>query len=280
MALTDKFVTADGLRTRYIEEGEGPPVLLLHGAAVGSSADVWIGTIPKLARDGRRVIAYDHPGYGYTDNPSDASAGYRRDFIVNLMDALGLEKAALLGHSASGGLCIDTALRRPDRISAVLVLGTGSLLPPLPGESAPPPVGDEPPRHEPTVEDVRAVLDEQLFHHELITPELLERRLRVAVGKNYQASLERRASPRSAGQGVPLWERLDDVAVPLTFIYGRQDRPDTGQRVEGARQRYPRFEYHVIDDCKHLVQFDAEAELVAIASRFLPSQTHAAAPAH
>ena len=88
MAFTDKFVTADGLRARYIEEGDGPPVLLLHGAALGSSADVWERTIPQLARDGRRVIAYDHPGFGLTDNPSDASAGYRRDFIGKFMDGL------------------------------------------------------------------------------------------------------------------------------------------------------------------------------------------------
>jgi pimeloyl-ACP methyl ester carboxylesterase len=279
MALTDKFVTADGLRTRYIEEGDGPPALLMHGGATGSSADVWQRTLPQLAHDGRRVIAYDHPGYGYTDNPTDHSTGYRRDFILKFMDALGIDKASLIAHSGSGGPSVEIALRDPERLSALLVLGTGSLLPPLPGESGPPPAGDEPPKNEPTTADVRAVLEEQLFHHDLITPELLDLRLRVAVGKNYQASLDRRNTPRATGQGAPLWQRLDEVQVPMIFIYGREDRADTPARVEGAQRRYPRFEYHLIDNARHLVQLDAEVEFVAIASRFLPSQARASAQA-
>ena len=278
--LTDKFVTADGLRARYIEEGDGPAALLLHGGATGSSADVWQRTLPQLARDGRLVIAYDHPGYGYTDNPPDHSTGFRRDFILKFMDALQLDRAALVAHSGSGGPSVELALRNPDRIAALLILGTGSLLPALPGESGPPPPGDEPPKQEPTVDDVRDVLEEQLYHHELITPELLELRLKVAGGKNYQASLARRSAGRPAGgSGAPLWQRLDEITVPVMLIYGRDDRPDTAQRVEAARQRYPRLDYHLIDHCKHLIQLDAEAEFVALASRFLPSRTRESAPA-
>jgi pimeloyl-ACP methyl ester carboxylesterase len=279
MALVDKFITVDGLRTRYIEEGEGPAVLLLHGGATGSSADVWDRTLPQLARDGRRVIAYDHPGYGYTDNPRDHSTGYRRDFIVKLMDALGHPTAALVGHSGSGGPSLETALGHPDRISALLILGTRSLLPPLPGESAPPGGEEPPPPHEPTIDDVRHVLEEQLFHHELITPELLDKRLRVAVGKNYQAALARRGAPRPAGSGKPLWQRLDEVQVPLVGIYGRDDGGDPAARVDIVRQRYPDLEYHVFDGCRHLIQIDCEAQFVEVARRFLPSQARASLPA-
>lgn len=279
MVFTDRYVTVDGLRTRYIDDGEGPVTLLLHGAALGSSADVWERTLPQLARDGRRIIAYDHPGFGFTDNPPDASAGYRRDFIVKFMDAMGLDKAAIVGHSASGGQAFDAALRTPERISALLVLGTRSLLPPLPGEAAPPGGAEETPDHEPTVDDVREVLEEQLYHHELITPELLERRLRVAGGKNHLASLDRRRAPRPAGsQGTPLWQRIGEARVPLLFIYGRDDGGDPAARVAAAKQRHPTLEFHVVDDCKHLVQLDAEAEFVALASRFLPSQARASIP--
>ena len=65
----DKFVTVDGLRTRYIEEGEGSPVLLLHGASLGSSADVFIRNLGPLARAGLRVIAFDQPGFGLPMSP-------------------------------------------------------------------------------------------------------------------------------------------------------------------------------------------------------------------
>jgi pimeloyl-ACP methyl ester carboxylesterase len=278
--LSDKFVTVDGLRARYIEDGDGPAVLLMHGGATGSSADVWQGTVPQLARDGRRVIAYDHPGYGLTDNPSDHSVGYRRQFILKLMDALELDRAALLAHSGSGGPSVEIALANPERLSALLVLGTGSLLPALPGESGPPPAGDVPPKQEPTVDDVREVLEEQLYHHELITPELLELRLKVAGGKNYQAALARRSLGRgSAGVSKPLWQRLDEVSVPFMLIYGADDRPDTRQRVEHARELYPRLQYHLIEHCKHLIQLDAADEFVALASGFLPSRARQSAPA-
>ena len=282
MALDDRFVRVDGLNTRYFEDGAGPAVLLLHGAAFGSSADVWRRTLPRLARAGVRAIAYDHPGFGLTDNPSDATAAYRRDFIPSFMDALGLEQAAIVGHSASGGQAMDLALRHPERVSRLMVLGTRSLLPPLPdaeGEASGP--GDPEPTSEPTLEDARALLEEQLFNHHLITPEVLELRLRLAVGKNHEASQQRRQAGRG-GQGrpaTPPWQRLAEVRVPLLFLYGANDGGDPPRRIARARELYPTLEFHIADGCKHLVQWDAEEEFVALATRFLASGAPATAQA-
>ena len=124
------------------------------------------------------------------------------------------------------------------------------------------------------------MLEEQLFHHELITQELLDKRLRVAVGKNYQAALARRNVPRPASQGssTPLWQRLDELKVPMTAIYGRDDGGDPAARVDIVRQRYPGLEYHVFDGCKHLIQIDCEAQFVEVARRFLPSQARESVP--
>src|SRR6266699_2439594 len=111
----DKFVTADGLRLRYIEAGVGPPVLLLHGASLGSSADVFIRNLAPLAGAGFRAIAYDQPGFGLSDVPSDHSPTYRRDSIPAFMDALGLKQAALVGHSQAGNPAVQLALKEPGR---------------------------------------------------------------------------------------------------------------------------------------------------------------------
>ena len=62
-----------------------------------------------------------------------------------------------LRSTGSGGPSLETALRHPERISALLILGTRSLLPPLPGESAPPGGEEPPPPHEPTIDDVRHI---------------------------------------------------------------------------------------------------------------------------
>src|SRR5689334_15887863 len=194
----DKFVTVAGLRTRYIEEGQGPAVILLHGASLGSAADVWLRNIGPLADFGLRVIAYDQPGFGLSDDPPDWGIGFRTDFILKFMDALGIDRAALVGHSQAGNMAAELALRHPDRISRIVVLGTGSLLPPLPeGESAKkagPAEGEEGGDKEPTAAEVRELMAKNTFHQNLVTDEEVALRLRMSIGKNHKAFLARNAA--------------------------------------------------------------------------------------
>ena len=95
----DKQVELDGLDIRYFEEGAGIPAILIHGAGLGSSAEVWLRNMGALASAGIRAIAFDQPGYGESDNPADYSLAYRRDTVLRLMDALGIDRAALVGQS-------------------------------------------------------------------------------------------------------------------------------------------------------------------------------------
>src|SRR5258705_8459451 len=160
----DKYVTVDGLKVRYIEEGEGPAVLLLHGASLGSSADVFIRNLTALARGGFRAIAFDQPGFGLSDVGSDLSPAYRRDSIPKFMDALGLKKAALVGHSQAGNPAVQLALKEPERYSHIIVLGTGSLLPPLDGAgdsegAAQQRLERRMASEEPTIDDTRKLLE-------------------------------------------------------------------------------------------------------------------------
>src|SRR5258705_8404796 len=127
----DRFVTVDGLNTRYMEEGSGVPAIMLHGSSLGSSADVFRRNLRALGSEGIRAIAFDLPGFGKTDPSEDLGGGYRKAFILKVMDKLGLNKAALIGHSSSGNPVVSIALENPDRVSHVAILGTGSLLPPL-----------------------------------------------------------------------------------------------------------------------------------------------------
>jgi pimeloyl-ACP methyl ester carboxylesterase len=73
MAYENKFVQVDGLKTRYIEAGSGPAVICLRGASLDSSADVFERNRGSLSAAGLRVIAFDQPGFGLTDNPDDFS---------------------------------------------------------------------------------------------------------------------------------------------------------------------------------------------------------------
>ncbi len=82
------FSLVDKLRIRYLEQGTGPAVILVHGASLGSSADVWEGTLGSLAEGGYRGLAYDQPGFGHSDNPTDYTVSYRAAFILKFMDVL------------------------------------------------------------------------------------------------------------------------------------------------------------------------------------------------
>jgi len=271
--MTEKFVEVDGLKTRYLEEGSGPAVLLLHGASLGSSADVWERNLAPLARHGLRALAFDHPGFGLTDNAQDYSVAYRRSFILKFMDALGVKKASLVGHSQAGGMAIGLAFDHTDRIAKVVVLATGSLLPPLPGgDKGGAGEGEEGGTNEPTLADSRKLLEQNLFNQSLITAEVLEKRQRMSVGKNFQAFLERAKAPRSGGkEAVPIWERLHRLPVPLLMLYGKQDRGSAAARAAALKERFPALNLHLLDNAKHLAQWDAAEEFEKLTAKFLTS---------
>jgi pimeloyl-ACP methyl ester carboxylesterase len=266
----ERFVVVDGLRIRYLERGAGPAALLLHGASLGSSADVWTRNLDALAAHGLRVIAFDQPGFGLSDEPPDPSVGFRTRFVPAFMDALGLARAHVVGHSQSGRIAVSLALSQPGRVARAVVVATGSLLPPLPG-AASEAEGDEGSASEPALEDTRAALEATVFHRELVTPEAVAARHRMSTGRNFRAFLARREARGSEKKkdGVPLWQRLDEVGVPLRLIYGRDDRGDCARRAQLAKERWPRLDLHLIDHCKHLVHWDAPERFAELTGRFL-----------
>src|SRR6185436_16226264 len=88
----DKYVTVDGLKLRYIEEGKGHPVLFLHGASLGSSADVFLRNLGPFADAGFRAMAFDIPGFGLSEIPEKQTMKQQHDSIPKFIDAMGLGK--------------------------------------------------------------------------------------------------------------------------------------------------------------------------------------------
>ena len=263
----DKFVEIDGLPIRYIERGTGAPVLLLHGASLGSSADVFQRNLPALAAGGHRVIAFDSPGFGRSGVPADASNAYRAKAITSFMDALGLARVGVVAHSQAGGPAVQIALDQPERVSHVVVLGTGTLLPPADDSMKEPGVARQQPAEpkaadmrEPTIADTRQLLEWNLFHPELVTEEELRHRHALSVGRNFAAHVARteyaeRHPPKAPAKA--LWERLVDVRQPLRLLFGRQDRSWAYKRAMKLKALYPGLDLIILEDCKHMVPWDA-----------------------
>jgi pimeloyl-ACP methyl ester carboxylesterase len=121
-----KFITINGIDVHYKEQGSGEKTyILLHG--FGASLFSWREVMPELAKNGR-VIAFDRPAFGLTsrqltwqgESPYGPEAQVY--LTIDLMDALGVEKAYLVGHSAGGVIALDTALQFPNRVNGLVLV--------------------------------------------------------------------------------------------------------------------------------------------------------------
>ncbi len=133
-SVMERTLEANGLSFNVAEAGEGPPVLLLHGFP--DSWRLWRHQIPALAEAGHRVIAPDLRGFGRTDRPARVEDYGLRALVadvVGLLDVLGVERAAVVGHDWGASLSWAVARAVPDRVTRLVVVSVGH---PLAGAAA------------------------------------------------------------------------------------------------------------------------------------------------
>jgi pimeloyl-ACP methyl ester carboxylesterase len=255
-------VAVDDVATRVLEEGSGLAALLLHGGAVGCSAEDWIGLLTPVAAAGFRAIAIDQPGFGACDDPPEVSVAYRARYISGALDALEIERALWVGHSQAGRYVVGTALDAPERMLAGVVLCTGSMLPPLGAHAG---GGVPPPAREPGPAETRAYLETVVYDRRLVTDALVAQYQRFSHGRTF-ACAQRRAAEREPPEPRPAWERLGELRAPVTFVYGAEDGGQVRERILLARERYPQIPFHLIERCGHFAQWDQPATVVSFIS--------------
>jgi len=119
-----------GVLTRVLEAGDeaGTPMILVHGLT--SRADRWRSNIDMLAAAGYHVFAPDLPGHGFADKGKENhSVPAYRDFILNFLDAIGVDRAVLIGTSLGGHIVGAVTCRRPERAVATVMIGSLGLHP-------------------------------------------------------------------------------------------------------------------------------------------------------
>jgi pimeloyl-ACP methyl ester carboxylesterase len=116
-----RMILTRSARLSTLEAGTGPPVLAIHG--LGATKGSFLPTVAALA-DRFRVIAFDLPGFGDSDKPIGApyNAGFFADAVINLMDALDLDSANLIGNSLGGRIALEVGLRDPARVDRLALL--------------------------------------------------------------------------------------------------------------------------------------------------------------
>jgi pimeloyl-ACP methyl ester carboxylesterase len=127
-----RFFAADGQRLHYVDEGDGRPVVLLHGNPAWSY--LYRRFIPALTQAGHRAIAVDLLGFGRSDKPADPGAyAIERHVqrLAGLLDSLDLVDACLVVHDWGGPIGLQWAVANTDRVDSLMILNT--FAPTLPG---------------------------------------------------------------------------------------------------------------------------------------------------
>jgi pimeloyl-ACP methyl ester carboxylesterase len=110
-----------GGRLLVVDEGSGPPIVLLHAAVADLRS--WDALVPLLVAAGYRVVRFDARNFGGSTG-DDVPFTYHAD-VLAVLDALHLERAALVGNSRGGMTALDTTIESPERVVAVVGVGAG-----------------------------------------------------------------------------------------------------------------------------------------------------------
>jgi pimeloyl-ACP methyl ester carboxylesterase len=118
-----QFVDVDGVRLHYVDRGEGPLVVLLHGNGV-TSQDFEASGVTGLAAANHRVIAFDRPGFGYSQRPRSRAwtPAAQADLLARALAQLAVGPAIIVGHSWGTLVALAMALRNPEAVSGLVLL--------------------------------------------------------------------------------------------------------------------------------------------------------------
>lgn len=222
------FLAIDGLQVHVRDEGprdDAAPIVLLHGTS--ASLHTWDGWTQQLARE-RRVVRVDLPGFGLTGPRPDADyhvASYV-EFVTALLDTLDIEHCVLAGNSFGGWIAWETALARPTRVRALVLVDAAG----YPLESQSVPIGFRIARTPLLGGLMRSVLPRRVIESSLrntygdpsrVTPALVDRYYELTLRQGNRAALAQRfAAGRSAAEPG----RIRDLQLPTLILWGGKDR--------------------------------------------------------
>lgn len=260
-------IDAGGISTNYHDVGRGPVVVLLHGSGPGVSAWAnWRPVLPLLS-DRFRVVAPDIVGFGYTDRPEGFDyrlpswIGHLRAFL----DALGIERAHVIGNSFGGALALRLAAETSYVDRLVLMGSVGLHFDITPGLDA---VWG----YEPSFVNMRALLDTFAFDPSLASDELARLRYEASIRPGVQESY-------AAMFPAPRQQWVDALALPesqissLTnealVVHGREDRVIPVASSVQLSQLLPNSQLHVFGRCGHWTQIEHTSRFARLVSDFL-----------
>jgi 2-hydroxy-6-oxo-6-(2'-aminophenyl)hexa-2,4-dienoate hydrolase len=214
--------------THYWEAGSGQPMVLVHGGGPGADGlSNWRECLEIFSERGYRAIAVDMLGYGQNGNPDPSGFTYdteaRIEHMVGFHEALGLEPVVQIGNSMGGSTSLGVAIRRPDRVHRLVLMGSGGLIrlnvdDVMPALSA---------YVEPSLDNMAAAVKFLTYEHTRV-PHFEEHvRYRYLLTENPVNMAGYTASIQWTAQAGGLYfedEEVASVSAPTLVVQGREDR--------------------------------------------------------
>ena len=126
LKIENRFVTVGGFNTHYLVGGKGPPLVLVHGG-VTTAEEAWAHNLSSLTQR-YCVYAPDLVGHGKSDKPAtDYALPFFTTFFEQFVEALGLEKFSLMGHSLGGGIALAFTLHHPEKVDKLVLIDSGGI---------------------------------------------------------------------------------------------------------------------------------------------------------
>lgn len=272
-ANTSRFVQAGSLRLHYHEAGDGPVLLCVHGGAPGAFGWGNFGRNMAALAAHFRVLVVDLPGYGRSDKP-DVPAGRNALYAQAMRDmlgALGIDKAHVLGMATGGAVAIRMAVDCPQLIDQlVLVSSAGGLamfhVKPLRTASQVYYDGG------PSFEKMRDYLRQLVHDPALITDEVVQERYDASIEPEFMVQApEGRSQVRQTPE--TLWKELDRIQARTLIVWGRENRAQNMEAAVFMHSRIRRSQLHVFGECGLWVPYEKAGEFNRLVIDFLTSPT-------
>ena len=262
-------ITAAGYRTNVHDHGEGGvPVMMIHGSGPGVTAWAnWRLVIPELAKH-RRVVAPDMLGFGYSERPDDQIYNRERwvKHAIGVMDELELEQVDLVGNSFGGGLALALAIEHPKRIRRLVLMGSACVSFPI-TEGL-----DDVWGYQPSLENMRRLMDVFAFNKGLLTDELAEMRYQASIRPGFQESFAAMfPAPRQRWVDNLASEEKDIRALPheTLVLHGREDEVIPLAASLKLAELIDRAQLHVFGRCGHWTQIEHANRFARLVNDFL-----------